>query len=205
MSVYPPGPARAPAAAPTVPPPPPRFSMTSACPSCRPSGSNTIRATMSIVLPALNGMITRIGLAGPLCAQLTRGSAGGMAAAAMGCKWRRGGCCKGLPPLIRARIEGGGACLLSDFQLACCLCMPAKSERIRLSYARWSEPRLRGTGQVPLLRRDVVGADHLAPELELALEQRGGGFRRLLVGGKHIHAALLEGLAHLGIGGRRAR
>jgi hypothetical protein len=33
----------------------------------------------------------------------------------------------------RARIEGG-VCLLSDFQLACCLCMPAKSERIRLSY-----------------------------------------------------------------------
>jgi hypothetical protein len=33
----------------------------------------------------------------------------------------------------RARIEGG-ACLLSDVQLACCLCMPAKSERIRLSY-----------------------------------------------------------------------
>jgi hypothetical protein len=38
---------------------------------------------MSIVLPALNGMITRIGLAGQLCAQLTRGSAGVMAAAAM--------------------------------------------------------------------------------------------------------------------------
>src|SRR5215472_9377312 len=76
----------------------------------------------------------------------------------------------------RARIEGG-ACLLSDFQLACCLCMPAKSERIRLSYARWSELRLRGTGQVPLLRCDVVGADHLAPELELALEQCAGGFR----------------------------
>src|SRR5215813_11979100 len=104
----------------------------------------------------------------------------------------------------RARIEGG-ACLLSDFQLACCLCMPAKSERIRLSYARWSELRLRGTGQVPLLRCDVVGADHLAPELELALEQCAGGFRRLLVGRKHIHAALVEGLADPGIGERVAQ
>src|SRR5215467_12230041 len=104
----------------------------------------------------------------------------------------------------RARIEGG-ACLLSDFQRACCLCMPAKSERIRLSYARWSELRLRGTRQVALLSGDVVGADCLAPELELALEQRGRGFRRLLVGGKHIHAALVEGLAHLGIGERVAQ
>src|SRR5262249_36995817 len=34
----------------------------------------------------------------------------------------------------RARIEGSGACLLSDFQLACCLCMPPKSELVRLSY-----------------------------------------------------------------------
>src|SRR5215510_9950666 len=178
--------------------------MTNACPSCRPSGSNTIRATMSIVLPALNGMITRIGLAGQLCAQLTRGSAGVMAAAAMSCKWRRRVCCKDIPPLIGHELKAAARACCLTFSLLVVL-VPAKSERIRLSYARWSELRLRGTRQVPLLRRDVVGADHLAPELELALEQRGGGFRRLLVGGKHIHAALLEGLAHLGIGERVAQ
>src|SRR5207249_3359864 len=49
----------------------------------------------------------------------------------------------------RARIEDG-ACLLSDFRLACCLCMPAKSERIRLSYltnsriAAFSPPSVSG-------------------------------------------------------------
>src|SRR5262245_20621747 len=99
----------------------------------------------------------------------------------------------------RARIEGGGACLLSDFQLACCLCMPAKSGRIRLSYARWSELRSR---RLALLPRDVIGADHLAPELELALEQRARGFRRLLLLWKHVHAAFVEGLADPPIGER---
>src|SRR5215470_4641079 len=90
--------------------------MTSACPSCRPSGSNTIRATMSIVLPALNGMITRIGLAGQLCAQLTRGSAGVMAAAAMSCRWRRRVCFEDVPSLIRYAARA--FCLI---QLACYL------------------------------------------------------------------------------------
>src|SRR6516225_7813465 len=173
--------------------------MTSACPSCRPSGSNTIRATMSIVLPALNGMITRIGLAGQLCAQLTRASVGVMAAAAMSCRWRRRVCVKDIPPLIG---HEGGACRLSDFQPACCLCMPARSGRIRLSYARWSELRLRGPRRLALLPRDVVSADHLAPELELALEQRARGFRRLLVLWKHLHAAFVEGLADPPIGER---
>src|SRR5690349_6630802 len=59
--------------------------------------------------------------------------------------------------------------------------------------------------QPSLLRRDVVGADHIAPELELALEQRARGFRRLLVRCKHLHAALVEGLADLGIGERVAQ
>src|SRR4029453_15430605 len=56
-----------------------------------------------------------------------------------------------------------------------------------------------------LLRRDVVGADHLAPELELALEQGARGFRRLLVGRKQLHAAVFERLADLGIGERVAQ
>src|SRR5262245_62354360 len=122
----------------------------------------------------------------------------------MSCRWRRRVCCKDIPPLI-GQVSKAARASCPTFQLACCLCMPAKSERIRLSYARWSELRLRGTRQVALLSGDVVGADYLAPELELALEQRGGGFRRLLVGGKHIHAALVEGLAHLGIGERVAQ
>jgi hypothetical protein len=55
---------------------------------------------MSIVLPAVNGMITRIGLAGQLCAQLRRGSDGVMAAAAMSRRWRRRVCCRDVPPFI---------------------------------------------------------------------------------------------------------
>src|SRR5262245_12341071 len=50
-----------------------------------------------------------------------------------------------------------------------------------------------------LLSRDVVGADHVAPELELALKQRARHFRRLLVGRKQIHAAFFERLANLGV------
>src|SRR5262249_7667964 len=56
--------------------------------------------------------------------------------------------------------------------------------------------------QASLLRRDVVGADHLAPELELAFEQRARRFRRLLVGWKYIHAAFVESLADPPIGKR---
>src|SRR6516165_6279532 len=33
-----------------------------------------------------------------------------------------------------------------------------------------------------LLSRDMVGADHVAPELDLTLEQRGRGFGRFLFG-----------------------
>ena len=40
----------------------------------------------------------------------------------------------------------------------------------------------RADGSTHLLRGDVVGADDVAPELDLALEQRARCFRRLLVG-----------------------
>src|SRR5262245_40625825 len=43
------------------------------------------------------------------------------------------------------------------------------------------------------------------PELELALEQRTRGFRRLLVGWKHVHPALVESLADPLIGERVAQ
>src|SRR5215472_2707188 len=157
--------------------------MTSACPSCRPSGSNTIRATMSIVLPALNGMITRIVLAGQLCALLTRASAGVMAAAAMSCRWRRRVCFKTF------LLSSGRRRRVPPVRLSACLLSGPKL-------------RLRGIRRLALLRRDIVGADHLAPELELALEQRARGFRRLLVLWKHVHAAFVEGLADPPIGER---
>ena len=51
--------------APIVPPAPPRFSTMIDWPSCCDSGSNTMRATMSIVEPAVNGMMARIGLRRP--------------------------------------------------------------------------------------------------------------------------------------------
>ncbi|CFN82105.1 Uncharacterised protein [Bordetella pertussis] len=47
------------ASAPIAPPPPPRFSTTTGCPSSRPSPSATMRATMSVVPPAANGTIRR--------------------------------------------------------------------------------------------------------------------------------------------------
>ena len=106
--------------------------MTSACPSCRPSGSNTIRATMSIVLPAVNGMITRIGLVGQLCAQLTRGGAGVMAAAAMSCRWRRRVCFKDVPPLIR-----------HESKAARTSCLTLESDHIRTISQRGPEPCLK--------------------------------------------------------------
>src|SRR5262249_56447835 len=84
-------------------------------------------ARMSIVLPALNGMITRIGLAGQLCAQLTRGSAGVMAAAAMSCKWRRRVCCKDTPPLIGHELKAARACCLTFSLLVVFVCQQSPS------------------------------------------------------------------------------
>src|SRR5690348_4782804 len=101
--------------------------MTSACPSCRPSGSNTIRATMSIVLPAENGMITRIGLAGQLCARVTRGSAGVMAAAAMSCRWRRRVCFTDVPPLIGHESKAARASCLTFSLLVVFVCRQSPS------------------------------------------------------------------------------
>src|SRR4029453_16071692 len=42
--------------------------MTAGCPICRPTCSNTVRAMMSVALPAVKGTTTWIGLAGQLCA-----------------------------------------------------------------------------------------------------------------------------------------
>ena len=53
------------------------------------SGSSTIRPTMSTVLPAVNGMIARIGFAGQACADASRGSAGSANAAAAEFRNRR--------------------------------------------------------------------------------------------------------------------
>src|ERR1051326_2089183 len=55
-----------------------------------------------------------------------------------------------------------------------------------------------------LLPGDIVLPHHVAPELDLALEQRGSGFGGFLVVGIFVHAAVGVGLAHLGIGERGA-
>src|SRR5262245_8882804 len=49
-------------------PAPARFSTTIGWPSCGDRCSNTTRGTMSVVLPAPNGTITRRGFDGQLCA-----------------------------------------------------------------------------------------------------------------------------------------
>src|SRR5262249_33770388 len=58
--VYPSGAALTTDVAPTVPPPPGRFSSTKCCPSCDPAGSSTACATVSQVVPAANGLTTII-------------------------------------------------------------------------------------------------------------------------------------------------
>ena len=63
------------------------------------------------MLPALNGIITRIGLAGQLCARLTRASVGVMAAAAMSRWWRRV-CFKDVP--LSSGTNRKLRCLLCD-------------------------------------------------------------------------------------------
>src|SRR5262249_57402802 len=63
-----------------------------------------------------------------LCAQLTRGSAGVMAAAGVRCKRRRGGCCKGIPPLLRARLKAAGrGCWLAFSLLVVFVCQQSPS------------------------------------------------------------------------------
>ena len=66
--VCPSGSALATAPTPSVPPAPTRFSTTIGWPSCAESCSATVRATMSVPLPAVNGMMIRIGFDGQVCA-----------------------------------------------------------------------------------------------------------------------------------------
>src|SRR5262249_21050635 len=62
--VYPSASALATMAGPIVPPPPGLFSMTNGWPSCRETWSSTTRATVSLALPAVNGLMTCIALVG---------------------------------------------------------------------------------------------------------------------------------------------
>src|SRR5215470_15430370 len=81
---------------------------------------------------------------------------------------------------------------------------------IRLSYgtscgagiAPSASPRT--SAQSSLLRGDVVGADHVAPQFDLALEQSLCGLWALLVLRVQIHAAIAKGLAQFCIGERCA-
>jgi hypothetical protein len=56
------------AAAPIVPPAPVRFSTTIGCPSGPAKWSDTVRAMMSMALPAVTGTMTRSGFTGHVCA-----------------------------------------------------------------------------------------------------------------------------------------
>jgi hypothetical protein len=68
---------------PSVVPPPPRFSTTKVWPSCRPTCSNTVRAVMSVALPAENGMTILIGcLVGHSCAVAVSGTISAIVASA---------------------------------------------------------------------------------------------------------------------------
>ena len=66
--VCPSGSALATAPTPSVPPAPTRFSTTIGWPNCAESCSATVRATMSVPLPAVKGMMIRIGFDGQVCA-----------------------------------------------------------------------------------------------------------------------------------------
>src|SRR5215470_7333016 len=69
--VWPSGSARTTALPAIVPPAPPRFSTTMGWPSSAASGSNTVRGTRSVALPAAKGMKARNGLVGQVCAAAT--------------------------------------------------------------------------------------------------------------------------------------
>ena len=45
----------------------------------------------------------------------------------------------------------------------------------------------------------MVGADHVTPEFDFSLQQRGGGLGRFLVARVQIHAAVGKKLLHLSI------
>src|SRR5262249_36943973 len=58
------------------------------------------------------------------------------------------------------------------------------------------------TNPTHALRRDMVGADDVAPKLDLAVKQCTRGLGRFLFRRKRVHAALGKGLLRLGIGER---
>src|SRR6516162_1851637 len=68
-SVYPSGSLLATKSAARVPPAPGRFSMNNVWPICCETRSSTMRATVSPAFPAVNGLITLIGLAGQVSAR----------------------------------------------------------------------------------------------------------------------------------------
>ncbi len=60
---------------PSVVPPPPRFSTMKVWPTCLPTCSNTVRAVMSVALPAVNGTTILIGcFPGQSCAAAAVGA-----------------------------------------------------------------------------------------------------------------------------------
>src|SRR3974377_1424729 len=69
-----------------------------------------------------------------------------------------------------------------------------------------SSPPLPENRKTALLsRHDVVGADYIAPALDLALQQSTRGLGRFFIRRVFVHATLRIGLAHVGIGERSAQ
>src|SRR5262249_15000705 len=66
-------------------------------------------------------------------------------------------------------------------------------------------PAMPGRCSRLLRRRDLVGADHLAPQPDLARQQGGPGLRRLLFDRERVQAPLFEPLAHGRVGERMAQ
>src|SRR4051812_621732 len=72
--VWPSGSALATTPAPMVPPAPGRFSITNDCPNCSERRCATVRAMMSVALPAVNGTMTETRLLGQDCADAEQDS-----------------------------------------------------------------------------------------------------------------------------------
>src|SRR5664279_4014109 len=77
-------------------------------------------------------------------------------------------------------------------------------ERTKKWRRRCEPPARISLSQTLLLCGDLVGADHLAPELDLIFEQGTRDLGRLLAGSEFIHTAIGKALLHLGIGERSA-
>src|SRR6185369_2373765 len=167
-------------AEPMVPPAPPRFSTTIGWPSWLDTGSRTMRPTMSSELPAENGIIARMGLAGQLCARASVGSAGVASADPARCRNRRrvvisflpealslGGSVARIPPLLQRRLLTS---LHSSGGRPQSAMLPRQRGRPASPGMRRSEKPVRGPRQAEILAQRLAFV--LAPKQAAPLQFR---------------------------------